>query len=111
MATIDADEGFWGFLCYVKENPHKDVNWESLHAMAKMWAVENATSLGLTAATALSHANEGLGVVDFSNDSITFPVYAAATRVSTDAGGTTGGSTLAANKLICAGAMYPEKGI
>ena len=83
--AIDGDECFWGFLCYVKENPNKDVNWESLHAMAAMWAVENATSFNLTAATALSHANEGLGVVDYSNDSVTFPVYAAATRTSADA--------------------------
>jgi len=109
--AVDADECFWGFLCYVKENPYKDVDWESLHAMATLWAVDNETAFGLTAATALTHANEGLGVVDFSNDSVTFPVYAAATRVSGNAGGTTGGSTLAANKLICAGAMYPEKHI
>jgi len=112
--AVDADECFWGFLCYVKNNPYKSVEamtWEDLHGMAKLWAVDNATAFGLTAATALTHANEGLGVVDYSNDSVTFPVYAAATRSSADAGGTTGGSTLAANKLICAGAMYPEKGI
>lgn len=112
--AVDADECFWGFLCYVKNNPYKSVEamtWEDLHAMAKLWAVDNATAFGLTAAGDLNGANEGLGVVDYSNDSVTFPAYAAATRSSTDAGGTTGGSTLAANKLICANAMYPERGI
>jgi len=112
--AVDADECFWGFLFYVKHNPYKSVEamtWDDLYEMAKLWAVDNATSFGLTAATAQSHANEGFGIVDFSNDSVTFPAYVAATRSSTDAGGTTGGATLAANKLICETAMYPERGI
>ena len=112
--AVDADECFWGFLFYISHNPYKsveDMTWPDLHEMAKLWAVDNATAFGLTAATELTEANEGFGVVDFSNDSVTFPAYVAATRSSTDGGGTTGGSTLAANKLICDNAMYPERGI
>ncbi len=111
--AVAADKIFWGFLFYVKHNPHKTIEamtWEDLHAMATSFAKDNATSGGLTAATAISHANEGFGVVDFSTD-VTFPAYAAATRESVDAGGTAASTTLAANKLICETAMYPERGI
>lgn len=112
--SIAGDKAFWGFLFYVKHNPYKSVEamtWEDLHAMAAMWAEDNDSSCELTAATALSSANEGFGVVDFSGTGITIPAYAEATRVSEDAGGTAAGASLAANKLICETAMYPERGI
>lgn len=111
--AVAANKIFWGFLFYVKHNPHKTVEamtWPDLHAMATAFAKDNATSGTLTAATALTHANEGFGVVDFSTD-VTFPVYAAATRESVDAGGTAATTTLAGNKLICERSMYPEKHI
>ena len=111
--SMSSDKTFWGFLFYVKHNPYKSVEqmtWDDLHEMAKLWAVENGTAQTITAATALSHANQGFGVVDFSTD-ITFPAYAAATRTSTVGAGTAAGASLAANKLICETAMYPERGI
>ena len=111
--AVAANKIFWGFLFYVKHNPYKSVEemtWPDLHAMAKAFAKDNATSGTLTAAADINGANEGFGVVDFSTD-VTFPVYAAATRESVDAGGTAATTTLAGNKLICAGAMYPEKSI
>jgi len=108
--AMSSNKTFWGFLMYVKQNPYGDINWERLHAMACAFAKENATAQTITAGTALTHANEGLGVVDFSTD-ITFPAYASATRVSADGAGTAASTTLAANKLILANAMYPEKSI
>ncbi len=111
--AVAADKVFWGFLFYVKHNPYKsieDMTWPDLHAMATAFAKDNETSGGLTVAPDIEGANEGFGVVDFTTD-VTFPVYAAATRESVDAGGTAAGASLAANKLICETAMYPERGI
>jgi len=108
--AASANKTVWALLMYIKECPHTSIKWQELHEIASMFIAENVTGQTLTAATALTHANEGLGVVDFSTD-ITFPAYAAATRVSADAGGTAASTTLAANKLILANAMYPGRGI
>lgn len=111
--AVAANKIFWGFLFYVRENPYKSVEemtWDDLYEMAKLFAVVNATSGTLTAATAQSHANEGFGVVDFSTD-VDFPKYAAATRYATDGAGLDASTTLAANRLLCGQAMYPERGI
>jgi len=112
--AVDADEMFWGFLFWVKHNPYKSVEemtWEDLHDMAAAFAVENETAGTLTAATKLSHANQGFGVVDFSTDSVTFPKYAAATRVSTNGTGVAASTTLALNEAACAQSLYPQEHI
>ena len=111
--VVNADKVFWGFLFYVRENPYKsveDMNWDDLYEMAKLFAVVNTTSATLTAATAQSDAQEGFGVVDFSTD-VDFPKYAAATRTAADGAGLDASTTVAANRLLCAQAMYPERGI
>jgi hypothetical protein len=110
--AVNADETFWGFLFWIKHNPYmsiEEMTWPDLHEMAKQFAAVNATACTLTAATALSHANEGFGVVDFSTDSIEFPLYATATRYATDGAGLDASTTLAANKLLCARSLYPQK--
>ena len=110
MAVV-ADKVFWGFLFWVKHNPHmsvEEMTWPDLHEMAKQFAAVNATSGTLTAATALSHANEGFGVVDFTTD-VEFPLYAAATRYAADTAGLASTNTLAGNKLLCERSLYPQK--
>jgi len=109
--AIAGDKCFWGFLFWIKHNPHmsiEDMTWPDLHEMAKQFADVNDTSCGLTAATLLSHANEGFGVVDFTTD-VEFPLYAAATRYATDTNGLASTTTLAGNKLLCARSLYPQK--
>ena len=111
--VVAADKVFWGFLFWVKENPHisvEDMTWEDLHEMARQFAEVNDTSAGLTAATLLSSANEGFGVVDFSTDG-DFPKFIAATRYATDGNGLDAGASVAANRLLCARSLYPQKHI
>ena len=111
--TMSSDKTIWGFLFYVKNNPYKsvkDMDWPDLYEMAKQFIAVNVTAQTLTVAPGIDAANEGFGVVDFSTD-IDFPAYAAATRYATNGNGTAASTTLAANKLICAGAMYPDKSI
>ena len=111
--AVDADDTFWGFLFWVKENPHKSVEemtWEDLHEMAAAFAVENHTSAGLTVATALTSASEGFGIVNYATN-VTFPKYAVATRVSLDGAGVAGAATVALNRAACAQSLYPQQHI
>ncbi len=111
--VVAADKVFWGFLFWVKHNPFKSVEemtWPELHEMARQFAEVNDTSAGLTAATELSSANEGFGVVDFSTD-VDFPKFVAATRYATDGNGLDATTTFAGNKLLCEQSLYPDEHI
>lgn len=109
--AVAADKVFWGFLFWIKHNPYKSIEsmgWEDLHEMAKQFAAVNATSGTLTAATALTHANLGFGVVDFSTD-VDFPKYAATTLYATDGNGVDASTTYALNKTACEQSQYPDQ--
>ena len=111
--AMSSNKTIWGFLFYVKNNPYKsvkDMDWPDLYEMAKQFIAVNVTAQTLTVAPGIDAANEGFGIVDFSTD-IDFPKYAAATRYATNGNGIAASTTLAANKLICNEAMYPDKHI
>lgn len=110
--AVNANKVFWGFLFWVKHNPYKSVEsmtWEDLYEMAKQFAAVNATSATLTAATALTHANLGFGVVDFSTD-VDFPKKGTAPALyATDGNGVDASTTYALNKTACQQSQYPDQ--
>jgi len=112
--AVDADETFWGFLFWIKHNPYmsiEEMTWPDLHEMAKQFVAVNEDACTFTLATELSSANQGFGVVDFSNDSIQFPKYAAATRYAAKGAGQDASTTVALNEAACAASLYPQQHI
>jgi len=106
-----ASKVFWGFIFYVKHNPHKSMDAmteDDFDEMVKQFAAVNVTGGPITAATAKDAANHyGYGDVDISTD-LYFPKKGTTTHWAADAGGIATSTTYLLNMAAVKQAQYPE---
>lgn len=109
-----ADQVFWGFIFYVKNNPHKSMDnmtEDDFDEMVRQYAFVNQTA-GITAATAPDFPSHyGYGVVDLTAGGvtlITFPAAATATKWAADGAGIVVAATYLLNMVAVKQAQYPE---
>ena len=109
-----ADEAFWAFVMYVKNNLHKSIDnmtENDFDAMVSAFAAVNVTT-GITAATAPDLANYyGYGEINFINsggNTLDFPAKGTTLVWAADGLGITCSTTYALNMVAVKQAAYPE---
>ena len=104
-----ADQTFWGFVMYVKNNPHKSIDnmtENDFDAMVKEFAAVNVTASTITVATAPDLADYyGYGAVDFGT--LDFPKKTSS-GFAANGTGIACSTTYALNMAAVAQAGYPE---
>ena len=109
--AASADQVFWGFVMYVKNNPHKSMDnmtEDDFDAMVKQFAAVNVTAAtgSLTVATAEDLTDYyGYGAVDFGT--LDFPKLTT-DGWAADGAGVACSTTYALNMVAVKQAGYPE---
>lgn len=96
MAAATADQTLWGFVYWLKRNPHKSIEtgmtWDDFDNMVNMYVTTNATDATLSSSDPLSYG----ATQDWP------------TRGSTGRGDGTGVSCTTPTSAVADQAVYPE---